>query len=117
MRILVFFLVIFSLILAFSTIAESAPFLVCDPYPASGQQPIAFILIFDNGTPMEVGIQTNADGGVQLHYDLSSLAVGAHTVVAQSKTLWGVSASSVPLSFVKPATVPAAPTTLQLKAQ
>lgn len=39
------FLVVVSLILSFITrYAWSAPFLVCDPYPATGQQPAEFVV-------------------------------------------------------------------------
>jgi hypothetical protein len=106
-----------ALVLGFSTIVESAPFLVCDAYPSSGQQPTSFLVSFDGGAAIETGVQTNADGGVQLHYDLSALATGSHVVTVQAKNVWGVSASSVPLSFVKPATGLTVPTTPQLKAQ
>lgn len=79
------------------------PYLVCDPYPSTAPQPTSFVLTFDGGAPIEVAIQTNTDGTIQLHYDLISLSAGAHTVVAQAKNLWGVSDPSAPFAFTKPA--------------
>lgn len=90
------------LLMAFSAIVESAPFLVCDPYPVTIQQPTSFILTFDGGAPVEVPAVSNTDGSVQIKYDLSSIAIGGHTVVAQAKNLWGVSAASSPFVFTKP---------------
>ena len=96
-------------ILLFSLSAWASPFLVCDPYPSSGQLPTGFLITIDNGTPIATGVQTNADGSVQLHYDVSGLAAGAHTVTVQATNVWGSSAASAPFSFVKPSAALAIP--------
>lgn len=92
------------MVLLASTQLLAVPFLVCDPYPATSPAgvPETFLVVFDGGTPIETPVQTNTDGTVQLHYDLSTLDPGVHTVVVQAKNLWGVSDESVPLSFQKP---------------
>jgi hypothetical protein len=107
------FLVACLTLLAFPLLGQSAH-LVCDPYPTTAHQPTSFLLTFDGGTPIETPATVKADGSVWLYYDLTGLANGAHTVTCQSKDVWGVSASSVPLSFVKPATVLGLPTNVKV---
>jgi hypothetical protein len=91
------------LLLGFLGVAESSPFLVCDPYPVTIQQPTSFLLTFDGGAPIEVPAVINTDGSVQIKYDMSSISTGGHTVIAQAKNVWGVSAASSPFVFTKPA--------------
>lgn len=106
----------FVFLLMFVQAVVGAPFLVCDPYPTTAQQPISFLVSFDGGTAIETGVETLADGGVRLHYDLSSLANGNHSVVVQAKDIWGrVSAPSAPFSFVKPANPPGVPSNIKIQ--
>jgi hypothetical protein len=89
-------------VFAFCISACAAPFLSCDPYPATAALPTSFVLIIDGGSPIETGVQINADGSVQLHYDLGTISVGSHTVTVQAKNLWGVSLASTPFQFTRP---------------
>lgn len=79
----------------------AGPFLVCDPYTAADGI-TSFNLTIDSGSPTSI-VPVN----MALHYDLSGLANGAHTVTAQACNLWGCSTSSSPLAFTK--SVPASP--------
>jgi hypothetical protein len=95
------FLVLVFLLMSVTLFGQ--PFLVCDSYPSSAPQPTSFVLTFDNSAPIEVPVYVNTDNSVQIHYDLTALSSGAHTVVAQAKDLWGVSDASAPFAFTKPA--------------
>ena len=102
-------------VLAFAGFSQAAPFLICDNYPTTGNQPDTFTVTID-GTNYGTPAYKNADGSVKLHYDLASLAAGSHTVTAVAcSALWGCSAASSPFPFVK--SVPGAPTTITIQAQ
>ena len=82
------------------------PYLVCDPYPTEGVQPIEFVVVL-NGT--EHISQPVADGAglLRLKFDLVGLwADGPNEVEVRARSLWGDSAA-VPFAFV--AGLPAAP--------
>lgn len=79
--------------------AKAGPFLVTASVPSTGVQPASYTI---QGLPA-VNITTpatkNSDGSVQLHYDLTGLAVGSYTVTATATNLWGTSAASAPFTF------------------
>jgi hypothetical protein len=103
-------LLVVAFVLAMAGVASAAgPYLVCDPYTAADGI-TSFNVIIDSGTPISASPVNMA-----LHYDLSSLANGAHSVVAQACNTWGCSANSSPLAFTKG--VPAMPTNLKLSTQ
>jgi hypothetical protein len=97
--------------------------LTCDPYPKTVTQPTEFELYIDGATtPVKSPVQVNADGSVQMEYDLSSLAAGAHSIVVKAaiEDVWGVSESPAdpPFTFTKRdlTTAPSAPSNIKLSA-
>jgi hypothetical protein len=96
--------------------AHSAPFLIADPVPASVQPPPEWYEIVIDGaaTPVVSPVQKNADGSVQLHFDLSTLSNGAHTLSVSAANVWGKS-TAVPFALNKAA--PGAPSSIGLSAK
>jgi hypothetical protein len=95
---------------------KASPFLVCDPYPAGLDQstmPVGFILTGLAAQPISVPVQTNQDGTIQLHYDLSQQSHGTFTVTASATNVFGGSSlPSAPFTFTSG--VPAVPTGLRI---
>ena len=87
--------------------ASATPFLVCDPYPVTGPQPTSFSCAFDNGALVSFPPAVNTDGSVQIHYDIASLAVGAHSVQCSASNVYGSSALSPKFAWF--AGIPSAP--------
>ena len=96
--------------------ALGSPFLVCDPYPAGLDQasrPTSFVLTGLAQNPISTPATVNADGTVQLHYDLATLGNGNYTVTASAvNALGGISPASLPFGFIRG--VPSVPTNLRL---
>lgn len=95
-----------------------APFLSCAIYPAGPAQPSEFEIYMDGATTPVISPAFTVSGGVRMHYDLSTMTVGNHTVTAKAaKTTpeWGrlVSSSSPPFAFTRPS-APSAPTDIVL---
>ena len=92
--------------------AFAAPFVICDSYVAPAVLPDAFRVSVD-GAAEVVSLPfsgTTADGTVlanAVHFDVGSVAVGAHTVsvkACKDYGVWGVACSAAsPFSFSKPA--------------
>lgn len=98
-----------------TTTVEAAPFLVSDPYPASGPQPDSFTVQVNAGAPTVVTPLTDASGNKSLKFDLGSVAipVGSFSVtVTANSSLWG---SSSPANFTGTKSVPGAPGNLRLQ--
>lgn len=81
----------------------AGPFLTCDPYPTTGDQPDNFEVTITPLAPFLVTPTKKADGSVILLYDLSAMAeigAGAHNASAVAiKNGWRSGASnSVPFS-------------------
>lgn len=94
----------------------AAPFLVCDPYPATGQQPTDFIVTISGIANPVVSPAIDVTGGKALHLDLGPLNLtGSRTVTAKARNQWGESASSSPFTFT--AGVPGTPGGIGLSAQ
>ena len=72
-----------------------AVYVVSDPVPASGIQPIKYVLTMDGGTTFEVDPQT-VPGGVRLHYDVTNVSSGTHNMTVSSKNMWGQSTATPP---------------------
>lgn len=88
-------------------------FLTCDPYPASAA--VTQFKLWMDAAPVVVSpALINADGSAALHYDLTSLAAGNHTVKVSAANGWAESPQSVPFAFVKPSASLAAPSGLKL---
>lgn len=105
------------LILLVSRLVSAAPFLTCDPYPATGPLPDSFSVGLDSGAMITVPARTNADGSRDMMYDLAPLGItnGSHQFkVTAVSSLWGAS-TQVNFTFVK--AVPSAPAGLGLRAQ
>ncbi|WP_295455269.1 hypothetical protein [uncultured Thiodictyon sp.] len=83
-------------------LSRAAPFVVSDPYAASGVQPTYFEVKFDAGAWLRSETGKDAAALVILRDDLGArgLAHGAHTVVARACVDgWGCSAASPPFAF------------------
>ena len=84
----------------------AAPFLVCDPYPASVEQPDSFEITVVPLAPFLVPAVSFGDGSVGIRYDLATLAnlgAGTHTATAVAiKDGWRSAASQPTSPFVKP---------------
>lgn len=95
----------------------ASPFLVCDPYPATGQQPTEFVVTITGVTNPITSPAVDVTGGKALHLDLGplNLSAGSHTATAKARNQWGESASSAPFAFN--AGTPVAPSGLGLAAQ
>lgn len=86
--------------LLISNSVVAAPFLVCDPYPATGQQPVEFVVTVSGIANSIISPAVDAPGGKALHLDLGPLNLtGSRTVTAKARNLWGESADSAPLAF------------------
>lgn len=89
--------------------AMAAPFLVSDPYPATGPQPDKASFTVNGGTPINCTIET-VSGGIQPKCDLTSIGTaGVYTLVMTVTATGGVaggntytapgSASSAPFAY------------------
>ncbi|MCU0806392.1 MAG: hypothetical protein MUC53_00110 [Candidatus Contendobacter sp.] len=104
------------LLLLASGAVSAAPFLVCDPYPTTGQQPTEFVVTMSGIANPIISPAVDVTGGKALRLDLGPLNLtGSRTVTAKARNPWGESASSVPLAFT--AGAPVAPGGLGLSAQ
>jgi hypothetical protein len=102
--------------LGLAQVTLATPFLVSDPYPA-GQDlsvtPVNFVLVGLAAQPINSPALVNADGSVQLSYDLSALVKGNYTVTATAvNNTGGSSPASAPFSFTSGA--PASPQNLRI---
>jgi hypothetical protein len=92
---------------------QAAPFLVCDPYPATVTQPTEFVVTVSGITAPIVTPAVDVTGGKAMRLDLGPLNLsGAKTVTAKARNAWGESAASSPFSFT--AGAPAVPTGIGL---
>jgi hypothetical protein len=95
-----------------SSMAEAAPFLVADPYPAaSTPKPTHCGIYLDTGAKIEVAITSSTDGPY-CKYDLTAIAAGAHVAKAThilKDPTWGTQEStfSNTINFTRPAAPPA----------
>lgn len=95
--------------LALPGLAVAAPFVVSDPYPASGVQPDGFAVSVDGGAVVESPAQA-VTGGVRMYFDIGGLPAGSHTITVRAyknyQEPW-TRKESDPVNFTF--TVPAAP--------
>ena len=97
-------------------IALSSPFLICDPYPATGTPPTEFVVTISGVSAPIVTPAVSVTGGKAMKLDLEPLNLaGSKTVTAKARNAWGESAASTPFSFA--AGHPGAPSGLGLVAQ
>ena len=97
-------------------VAQAAPFLVCDPYPASSTQPTSFTVTISGVTNPIPTPAVAVTGGVAMHLDLGPYNLtGARTLTVVANNLWGSSVASSPLAFT--AGTPGVPSGLGLAAQ
>ena len=89
--------------------AWPSPFVVSDPYPASGVQPDGFAVSVDGGAVVEYPAQA-VTGGVRMYFDIGGLPAGSHTITVRAyknyQEPW-TRKESDPVNFTF--TVPAAP--------
>lgn len=87
------------------SMAYAAPFLICDPYPASQPQPTEFTVTFTSPGSSTPPVTVTSPpvavaGGAALKLDLAPLNLkGVQTVTAKARGAWGESGASAPLSF------------------
>jgi len=97
--------------LALPGLAVAAPFVVSDPYPASGVQPDGFAVSVDGGAVVESPAQA-VTGGVRLYYDVSAVSAGTHTLrvkAYKNDAVWGrLESTEAVFTFSRPAS-PSAP--------
>lgn len=105
-----------SLLCLISGAVSAAPYLTCDAYPATEQQPTEFVVTVTGIANPLVSPAVDVTGGKALRLDLGPLNLtGSRTVTAKARNAWGESASSAPFTFT--AGVPVAPGGLGLSAQ
>ena len=95
--------------LAFWSIAQAAPFLVCDP-----QENVTSYIVTMNGVTEESLAQDMGNNTTRLHYDLEGITSGAYDCNVTAKNMWGASAP-VPFSFKK--ILPGCPSVLDISVQ
>jgi hypothetical protein len=101
--------------------ADASPFLVCTPVTSSGNTntlPVSYTITGIGSGPITTPATTNANGSVQLHYDLGTAALGSYTITATATNSAGTSAASAPFTFSLPFVVtPVVPSGLSLSPQ
>lgn len=80
-------------------------YLEADPVPITQPQPSAYLITIDSNPQVVSPVVTNADGSVQLKYDLTTftpaLAAGTHQAVIQAvNTHNTLESPSAPVTFV-----------------
>lgn len=95
------------------TSAQAAPFLVSDPWPASGAQPTS--CVYQEGTAAEVAspiVRVSAtDTRVYCRWDQANITRAAHTYQVWARNQWD---KSTKVPFVYSASVPGAPTGMRI---
>lgn len=109
-----FLLLLVAFLLVCPMVQAAGPYLVCASVPTTSVQPSSYTVTLDTAASIDVPAQINTDNSVQIHYDLSGVALGAHVVGLKAKNIWGESAS-VPFSFTK--AVPATPISIGIASQ
>jgi len=112
-------LLVLLVLILFAQPLYAGPFLVCDPYPNTGEQPTEFKITYGTNTITSQAVR-NTDGSVQLKWDLGPLANGTYNInvtAVKVDALWGNQESvAVPFSFTKPVLVsPGLPANLKLQ--
>lgn len=103
-------------LLCFPALALGSPFLICDPYPATGTPPTEFVVTISGVSAPIVTPAVSVAGGKAMKLDLEPLNLsGSKTVTAKARNAWGESVSSAPFIFT--AGSPGAPGGLGLSAQ
>lgn len=75
-------------LLSFATLvtAASPVFLVCGTYANNGNQPTAFLLSIDGAPAISVA-PVPFNGATRLHYNVSGLTTGEHSVTIAAKNM------------------------------
>lgn len=80
--------------------AFGSPFLVCDPYPTTGQTPTAFVVTIAGQPAPIVTPAVTVSEGVMLKLDLGPLNLsGNKTLTVKARNAWGESPASPTFSF------------------
>jgi hypothetical protein len=108
-------LVALLLVALFAAPAFASPFIIADSYTAPAVIPDYFKMTVDGGAEFQIPLfsGTMADGTVlqnTVHYDVGSVAVGAHVVTVKAckvGSIWQGEVCSVasPFSFTRPAPI------------
>jgi hypothetical protein len=101
-------IIVMAMLFGLRVTTYAAPFLVCDEYttppPRNTCLPDTFLVQLDNGVWIQTPAQVNPNtGNTRLHFDLSGLPAGSHTVKVKAKCSQRnlESAESTPFSFMK----------------
>ncbi len=105
----------FVFLFLFTSMANAAPFIVSDSYPAT--DPLPDTCSYQDGTAAIVTAPAVKDAtGTYCKFDIASSAVGAHSLqVWATSNVWGASAK-VPFTYTRPAQL-RAPANIGLVAQ
>ena len=99
-------------------LAFGAPFVTSDA-DTSSYRPDGYVLTIDGGSQITSPAQA-VTGGVRLHYDVSGVSTGSHTVrikAYKNDAVWGrLESEEAVFTFVRPA-APATPAGIGLSAQ
>lgn len=99
-----FFFVLIGLVVLFAMMvryAWAAPFLVCDPYPATGQQPTEFVVTISGLPAPIITPAVETPKGKAMKLDLGPLNLsGSRTMTARARNLWGESEDSLPFTAI-----------------
>lgn len=106
-------LLIAIMVILLPVLAYASPFIVCDPYPTTVEQPDYFNVTLDGGAVVQSTPQA-VTGGLRLHFDLSGISNGTHNMTVAACNEWGCS-STVPFGFTK--AVPGAPANTRLSSE
>lgn len=91
---------VFVALCALSMDVIASPYLICDPYPATGQQPTEFVVTISGIANPIVTPAVDVTGGKAMRLDLGPLNLtGAKTATAKARNAWGESAASSPFLF------------------
>jgi hypothetical protein len=100
-------------IMVMALVAESAPFIISDPWPATSVKPDTCQISYDgSSTFVTWGVVSQSDGSVFCKMDIAALSTGSHTSQVKACNAAGCS-TLVPFTFIK-AGLPVAPANLRL---
>jgi hypothetical protein len=91
--------------------AQAGPFLVSDPWPASGAQPDSCSYQEGAAAPVVVPVAKDSAGLPYCRFDLAGVTRAAHSYQVRALNAWG---ASDPVPFAFSAAVPGAATGLRV---
>ena len=99
-------LTVFCCLVIAPSLALSAPYLVCAPYPTTVVQPTLFAVTVDGSAVVDSPALKLTDNSVRLSFDVGALSVGTHNVSVKAVLVhpdWGrLESAATPFSFPRP---------------